>query len=154
MSRSGRYVLFHSDPTLPGDQGLLLIDRGPIAHHRIRNGSGSNELRLSGVQPPVLGATWDTVVDLSGHPGASVAILFGHGAPALGPTLAIGELLVDVTAPQLFLAAAGSVGGTASFSLAVPNTPSLLGFTAHAQGLILGGGTPELVNAMAATAGN
>lgn len=150
MSPNGRYVVFEA-VLADGTKGAYLIDRGTVASQELRNGSGTNELCLRGTTLPIGGATWTLELDSTGHPGAQSAVLFGHEDPLELP-LAFGELLVDVASTQLFTRFLPALGGIDNFTLAIPSNAALLGRTAQAQALILGG-TPELCNAIAPTVG-
>lgn len=81
---------------------------------------------------------------LGGAPGVLVA---GVGASsAISMPLFGGELLVTPTTSALFVlpGAPGTPGaGRSSISLPVPNQPSLLGFNANFQALILDAGAPQ-----------
>jgi len=119
-----------------------------LALSGVRNGSGINPLCYSG-DAPVLGTTWNGTIDASGFPGANVSVILSHKGPGSGIILpASGELLVDVTTPQLFVLAQISGGGLDVISNTVPNNLNFLGFTCSTQGLILGGGTFGFCNAV------
>lgn len=110
-----------------------------------RNGSGVNPLTLASVNPPVLGASWDTTLDCSAHaPGQ--AVLFVYGSPASGPLTPYGEVLVGGT--RLLRRAQAHAGSTAPFSEPVPPDLALCGLQAYSQGLCLGAPGPQLSSAL------
>ncbi len=114
----------------------------------VRNGSGVNRVCLSSVTPPELGGTWSVNVQSGGHSGALGSTLFVYDAPAAGPTLGFGEVLVDLSGgARLFVASRPASGGQDTYSFPVPSDPALLGFEAFSQALISGGGL-ELCNAL------
>ena len=131
------------------DSGVAYVyDALPVlAATSVRNGGGSNALILTGVSDPVLGTTWDTDLDTSGH-GASIAALEVRSLPFSGLFLAGGELLVDVTSPQITSANQLHSGNVVRFSIPVPDDLFLCGLTASAQGLVLGAPGFELSNAL------
>lgn len=123
-----------------------------VASATPRNGAGVNASRLSAVTPPVLGATFEADVDCSGI-AAGLAALFVYDQPSSGTFLFSGELLVDVTSPQLGALLLPHAGGTVSFELAVPADSSFCGRTAAAQAAVTGAPALELTNALDLAAG-
>ncbi len=129
--------------THTGNTGLLWIDDFEVnpfpASATVRNGTGINNLCYASLNQPVLGSTWNVEVTTSGHPGATLAALVFHTAPAMGLVLSGGEVLVGgVKLFQTFKVPGG--GGSAVFSVPVPNDLALIGASAATQAIILGGG--------------
>ena len=149
-SPSGRYVVCGA-VLADGTKGAYVADRGTIASQELRNGSGINQRCLRGTSLPISGTTWTVELDSTLHPGAASAVLLGYADPLELP-LSIGELLVDLTSPQLFIRALSSLSGVDTFALSIPPNPAFLGRTAHAQAVILGGGI-ELCNSIVPTIG-
>jgi len=149
-SPSGRYVVFEA-VLADGTKGAYVVNRGPIASQELRNGSGINQRCLRGTSLPVSGTTWTVELDSTLHPGAASAVLFGYRDPLELP-LSIGELLIDLTSPQLFIRTLSALNGVDTFALSIPSNPAFLGRTAHAQAMILGGGI-ELCNSIVPTIG-
>jgi hypothetical protein len=92
-------------------------------------------------------------VDSSSHGAPQFAVIIAYGAPATGPTLSSGEILVDLVSPPIFAVQVASNGLLDVLVQQVPNNLSLVGLTAASQGLILGGGMLEFCNAVDLTVG-
>ncbi len=130
--------------------GFVLLRRteGTIkASATTRNGTGINTLCLTSLTLPVLGTTWQAKVDHSGHPGATFTFLRIHAAPATGPVIAAGELLINLGSPFYVQNGVISPATCHVHSILVPADPALAGLQGSCQALILGGG-PELCNAL------
>ena len=153
ISPNGRYVIFEA-VLANGTEGAYLIDRGVVAHQEVRNGSGVNALCFKAGNTAVLGGTWTVEIDASNHPGASVVLFYAHAAPASGPVITFGELLIALGSPRIGRFSMVSSGGVDAFNVPVPNDIAIVGQTAYCQGAIAGGGYVELCNAIDATAGN
>lgn len=110
-----------------------------------RNGSGVNPMNLVGITPPALGASWETLLDCSAH-GPGVASLYVFSAPANGPVVGLGELLVGGT--RYFKIHALHMSIASSFVLRIPGDVSLCGLQAYVQGLCTGSPGPGLSNAL------
>ena len=125
-----------------GNNGLLWIDDFEVnpfpASATVRNGTGVNNLCYASLNQPVMGSMWNVEVTTSGHPGATLAALLLHTAPAMGPVLSGGEVLVGGV--KLFQTFRAPIGGSVKFSLPVPNDPALIGAKGATQAVILGGG--------------
>jgi hypothetical protein len=117
-----------------------------------RNGTGLNASILTSLTNPVLGTSWEIDLNCRGH-AASLAALLVHEQPFGGFLLAGGELLVDVSSPQIVVLAMPHNGDTVRFSLAIPNDSMLCGLQAFAQGVVLGAPGYELSNALDAVGG-
>ena len=87
-------------------------------------------------------------------PGASVVLFYAHAAPAAGPVIGFGELLISLGSPRIGRFSMASAGGVTAFNVPVPNDVAIVGQTAYCQAAIAGGGNVELCNAIDATAGN
>ena len=118
-----------------------------LASTLVRNGSGSNAMILASRTNPVLGATWDSDLDCTGH-SPSFASIEVYSQPFGGFFLSGGELLVDVTSPLLARAISIHYGNVLTFSLSIPPDGSLCGMTASAQGGVLGLPGFDLSNAI------
>ena len=123
---------------------------GNLAQATPRNGTGINPMVFSSVTPPAIGTTWVTAIDHSAHPGATATYLLVYSAPASGPILPAGELLV--TGTKLFGESMASSGTVDLHSNAIPNDVSFVGAVGYAQAAIFGG-TVELTNALDLTLG-
>lgn len=117
--------------------GFSLCDDGAATS---RN-AGSNPSSLT-ADVPQLGAVFTASVDLttSGH---SLAGLIGYFSPASIPLPGGQVLLVNVFDPGGEVFGLGLGGGNpATFSLSVPNDPSLCGASVSTQAIHVGGVTP------------
>jgi myo-inositol-hexaphosphate 3-phosphohydrolase len=124
----------------------------PSAVAHTRNGSGANPRILINRSRPVLGTTWGSDLDCSGHaPGA--ASLVGYSRPSSGTSVAAGEILVDLTSPQLFFVTTSHAGDTVPFRLPVPHNLALCGLTLSVQGLCSGAPATRFSNALDLTLG-
>jgi len=114
----------------------------------VENGSHVNPLVLTSTSLPRVDATWTASVDASVHPGATSTFLVAYEDSAQ-VLLAIGELLVLIgpLGTNLFVDTAPVIGGVGRHAIPIPNTPSLVGWELHVQGLLAGGG-PLLTNAL------
>lgn len=152
ISPNGRYVVFEA-VLVDGTEGAYLIDRGVVAHQEVRNGTGVNALCFKATSTAVLGGTWTVEIDASNHPGASVVLFYAHTAPASGPVIGFGELLINLGSPRIARFSTASSGGVDVVNVPVPNDIAIVGQTAYTQAAIAGGFV-ELCNAIDATAGN
>ena len=119
----------------------------------IRNGTNVNVVCFATLTLPIIGTSWDSVVLHGHHPGATYTAIVGYAAPATGPVIPAGELLVDLSSSHLFTDFRQSPGTENLHSIAIPNDIALVGQTAATQALILGGGG-ELCNALDVVIGN
>jgi len=142
--RNGNNDIFVQDALANGSLGGLA---GVVS----RNGGGGNTVCFTNQSEPIVGASWDTLVTTSGHPGATMSLIVAFQGPSSGIILPAGELLVDLTSP-LLAASAMATSGADLHSLAVPLNASIIGAVAYTQAVILGGGF-ELCNALDATVG-
>ena len=101
---------------------------------------------------PVVGTSWDLVVDHSSHVGATLTLVRGHVAPLTGLPTSFGELLVDVGSARLVHSARASSGTSDLHSIPVPVDVAFVGAQGAFQGLILDGGL-ELTHAVDAVVG-
>ncbi len=138
------------DPLAPLDPDCTRADVGAFYFAQpcieVRNGIGVNPLIFSSARGPVVGSTWESEIDASGVPGAENSGVVGR-LSALNPgvVLPIGELLI--AGPLLFAQFQPSSGEVDSFAFAIPDTPGLIGFEAHVQGIVLGP-VSQLTNAL------
>jgi len=128
-------------------RGIWDFQVDPPASFTLQNGSGINRNCFAGISAPVLGGTWSVSVDASTHAGATLTGFVVHPAPSMGSLLSGGELLVDLSTPQLLIQLGATSGGVDTYDNTVPNDPTLSGFTAFAQAFVLGNGY-ELCNSM------
>jgi len=112
-----------------------------------RNGSGLNASLLTSAVAPVLGSTWSASLDCTGH-GAGLAMLALYEGALDGIFLSGGELLVDLTSPEVATIPLPHTGGSALFSVAVPGDAALFGSPVSAQGIVFGAPGYELSNAL------
>lgn len=124
----------------------------PRASTQTRNGSGLNATILTSVTEPLLGATWISDLDTSGHAAAFAAVT-SHEQPFMGFFLAGGELLVDVTSTGLAGAVLPRFGASVRFSINVPGDLVFCALSASFQGVVLGTPGYELSNAIDVTLG-
>ena len=97
-----------------------------------------------------LGTDWETEVSHAHHPGAVATLILGRTAPAAGPLVGPGEVLIG--GAKLFKHSLPSSGASDLHSLPVAVDLAFVGLTAYTQALIIGGGA-ELGNALDVTAG-
>jgi len=134
--------------TVRQETGLIWVT--VQAQATVRNGSGVNRLGYQTAGVPVLGASWAATVDTAPHPGALAVMLLACDQPHGGLLLPAGEVLVRTPAlggVVLFKVAVAPVGGSAHFSLPIPNNPALVGLQVYTQAVVLGGPL-ELCNAV------
>jgi hypothetical protein len=116
---------------------------GNFAFCSFRNGNGVNQPDYACVTRPVLGTSWTT----SFNPNANTVLtgLAMTFAPATGPLMFGGEVLVALTPSPVVIIGSGSQ------SLAIPNNQGLIGFRLATQGLrfdnLASGLQPVLLNA-------
>ena len=118
----------------------------PVASAQFRNGTGVNPA-LYTATPVALGENWSADVHAAQVSGASLSLILGYAAPATGPLLPQGELLVQVGTPRLFALQQVSNGVRDFFTVPVPVDLSILGVPLTTQAAVLGGGTTVLGNA-------
>lgn len=119
---------------VPGMQGQnALGGEMPASGARctFRNGNGINQTGYRCATLPTLGGTWTTSYGSSASTIAT-AMLFGF-APATGPNVLQGELLVASSPPPVAIAGAGNI------ALPVPNMAALAGVVAYTQGFRVDG---------------
>jgi hypothetical protein len=129
--------------------GTAMVGGSRRALTEVLNGTGVNRLCFAGVTPPKLGTTWVAEVDVAGHPGADLVLLFGTDCRLdPGVLLPFGELLVNpLGRSQLNAQQAVLATDKETLSFPIPNEPALMGRTCYAQSTILGG-RAELCNAL------
>ncbi|MFT5463507.1 MAG: PKD repeat protein [Planctomycetota bacterium] len=136
--------VFGSD-TIVYEDIVFVSDDMAIATQR--NGTGLNPLIFSSVTLPLLDEDWQSAVDVTGFPNASLVALVALESPLSALTLPQGELLVDVlSAPYLSVIAVPS-SGTASFSVSLPLDLSLPGLPVFNQCVVFSGAA-TLTNAV------
>lgn len=118
-----------------------------LARTPVQNGSGTNPLVYKEVAEPVIGETWEAVLDCRGHRGG-VATIFGFDRPLSGVFLPAGELLVDPSSRRLFQLLAPHAGGPVRFSAAVPPDAALVNLQVFSQGACGGAPGATLGNAL------
>ena len=119
----------------------------------VRNGTGVNSVCYTNVTPPVLGGTWTSQVNHAAHPGATFTVILVHVGSATGPVVSAGELLINLGSPKLFQSLVLSSGTVDIHTHQVPSMPCLAGAFSASQAAIIGGGGPELCNAIDLTLG-
>lgn len=124
---------------------LLLLGQGQ-ATTVSRNGTGANAVAYTSTSDPRINRTWTSEVDVSGHPGATVSVIFGMNQPDLAAS-GFGEILVLLSGETQFIDVQIPVGDLATHALFIPNDLALIGYEVFSQALIGGGGL-ELVNAV------
>ena len=130
--------------------GLIQADK-LMASATVRNGAGTNPLVYQAVTLPVVGDTFTTTIDASGHPSAGLTLVIGYNLPLTGFPTPFGELLVGTEAFGGFFAygtVVDSMGGIATHNSAAPTDVDFVGIEISTQGVILGGVGPELTNAL------
>lgn len=125
-SKEGRAYLYHGFAT-------------PAASGGLRNGAGINPFCFSS-EPALIGQPWDSSIDNSAHPGASLALLLVRSRGSAGLFLSGGELLLDLSSARLLVGQAPATGATSAFSFDVPPNVGLAGLSASAQGALVGSG--------------
>jgi hypothetical protein len=122
------------------DRLARLTGDDPRSSWTVRNGSGVNETCFAAVGRPILGTTWNTVVDAAGV-GRDTCVTVCM-EPLSGLKLPYGELLVR-TAPYgglvLLRDYSTSDGEISVHSLPLPFDLALVGLTASTQALVLEG---------------
>ncbi len=148
FSNYGRFDQFYAIRNLatwldPLGWGLSGIDGyDPIAPYaKTYNGASTNPLALTSLTEPRLGTTWTAQIDTSSRPAATATVLFGYDAPAEGPTISYGKLLIDFGSPKQFDHVATVSGGLSTHSFNLPSNIALVGRVSYTQAFILGGGT-------------
>ena len=124
-----------------------------LALATFENGSGANAACFT-TAPPILGQSWASTVDHSGHPGATftMIVLFQSGASGtFGPG---GEFLVNLGSLKYFTSLQTSTGSSDTHTHFIPPDVAFAGRTTTSQAAILGGvGGYELCNAYDLTVG-
>ncbi len=143
----GRFDRFYATSHLaawldPAGWGLDALDGyDPFAPYATPyRGDGLNPSLYSTTSSPRLGTTWTAEIDLAGHPSTTSTIIFGFAAPAQGPVLGFGQLLVDVTSARHVRHGSPASGGLSQHSFALPADPALAGLVSYTQALLMGGG--------------
>jgi plastocyanin len=103
-----------------------------------RNGNGVNPSAYTSTSLPVLGTSWTAEIDLSSVSSTGLAFVLGYEGPLPPIPLSFGELLVDITTPNLLALSAAGPNTLRSFSVVVPNDIDLNGFPVYTQGLAFG----------------
>ena len=103
----------------------------------------------SGGVAPVINTIWplmvfeDTIGPPKGFNAASVAAFYAGRFPCGTLILpAFGEVLIDITSPQILVQSVFGAGGVFDHSVAVPKDTSLIGLSAAVQSVQVGGGSP------------
>jgi hypothetical protein len=150
----GRFDRFYETQGLgqwldPQGWGLSAIDGyDPFEPYAVAyDGDQTNPAVYSTAEVPTLGTTWTGTVNASGHPGATSSVLVGYTAPAEGPTISYGQLLVDTGSTKLLQQGAPVALGLSQHDLALPADGSLAGLVLYTQAFLVGGGT-EATNAL------
>jgi len=95
---------------------------------------------------PVIGATWDPMIDHAAFlPGASLDLIGVTFAPANLPLAPYGTLLIDVVGSPLFTF---SSPASAPFAIPLPSDCALAGVSLSSQGASLEGATVRWTNAL------
>ncbi|MEQ1891526.1 MAG: hypothetical protein ABL998_03195 [Planctomycetota bacterium] len=108
------------------------------ARATVRNGLGVNPSCLTNVTPPEIGGAWSVRIDPTVLAGTSAVSLVVRASATGGTVLGYGEPLV--AGPKLFSASQPANAAGNVFSFPIPNDPGLVGLTASAQAVLLGGG--------------
>jgi lysyl endopeptidase len=144
----GRFDLFYATKNLaqwldPAGWGVGGIDGyDPLEPYtQPYDGAGANPEVFTTVTAPQLGTSWISQVDASAFPLAGSTVLVGHPAPADGPQLGFGRIVVDLGTPRLFQLAAPVSAGLSTHTVPLPNDFALAGLVAYTQAFVLGGGT-------------
>jgi hypothetical protein len=103
-----------------------------------RYGDAGNPPCLASVAPPELGASWTVSIHPVWLPGATSVQLIVRSAPANGPVLGYGELLVG--GAKLFTASQPANPAGNLFAFPVPSDTALVGLQAYSQGVLTAGG--------------
>jgi photosystem II stability/assembly factor-like uncharacterized protein len=106
---------------------------------RSRNGSGLNPQCLTSINPPRLGSAWSVSIDPSLVPGTLRTRLVVREQPTSGTILPRGELLA--TGARYLAASQPADPDGNVYTFPIPGDASLVGVTATAQALLVGGGT-------------
>ena len=142
VSPSGRYVLFRADKE-DGSTGLFQVDLGNV---RVLPDCGSNPATLSRFRGfPIVGGRVTLGVDGGQGIGVTPFLLVSYGTqPSYDetcgvPVPGVGELVIDLDAPNPFLISIGTPwGGTpVPIDLDVVNDVSLIGTRVYAQSFFL-----------------
>ncbi len=133
-----------STPELGVDDFLArTFDHNALA--TLRNGTGINSTCFLST-PPVIGLSWVSTIDHSGHAGATLTTMLLYSKGATGPMLPGGELLIDLSSTKLLSSIETATGTSDTHAFLLPNDPAFIGLTFSAQAVILGGNY-ELCNA-------
>ncbi len=145
----GHETLTNSWPFDPGNAAAILAEAVTY------NGSGLNPLCMGSTLPPVLGSSWDITINATGHPGgAGFSGVLCYADSALGPVLAAGELLVDLTSTFFGSSIVPSSGFVDLISIPIPGDAAWLGRMGTCQGFTFSGGVgARLCNAENVTLG-
>jgi hypothetical protein len=109
-----------------------------------RNG-GANPASYTAGSLPVLGSTYQALVDLAGTTGHTHAILVGYAAPLSIPVGVPGTVLVNPTSRELLGFPLG-LGPIATIDVAIPLDPALAGMEVFTQTAHIGGITPYILS--------
>jgi len=115
--------------------------------------NGSNPRLLTGTVLPVIGSNWPLQLNCSGHDSSGTAFVFAYERPLRFHFMDAGDILVDPRSPQLFSLRALHHGGTANFSVAIPDRIQLCGMRFSTQGACVGAPGTQLSNAIDAVLG-
>lgn len=156
---AGSPAIDAGDPLAPLDADGTVADLGAYpflqfpASIASRNGSGLNPTCLSSSLLPTLGSAWSCSVDTTqlGLP-VFTTYLQAHTQPSAGLFLPYGEVLVDITSPQVVTLIQAPVAGIATHVAPIPNEASLAGATVTLQAAVIGSDI-ELCNALDLTLG-
>ena len=145
--RPGNYYQYYCIVHLPGMVGSVKVRTPDItASAVLRNDAGGlNPVVYTALNAPMPGLTYDATIDTTVQSGAAGAFLVGYASPLELPT-SFGVVLVNLADPSGILLNEIGLGPLASYSVAIPNDPTLCGLTLSTQGVIFGGGV-SLTNA-------
>ena len=129
------------------------LSQGGDASATQRNGSGINPVVFSADNLPLLGTNWMATVDTSSLGGTGFTLAGFFFGPSSGVITPLGEVLVDPTGGLALSATAFAFGTSATYSIPVPNSPTLAGDVLVAQVLVTIGSTSTLTNALDLTLG-
>lgn len=131
---------------------LYLVDDGVPATETVRLGAPPNpNALLPGVSSgPVMGATWDPVIDHTAFmPGAVLDLLLVSTSGTNVPLPPLGTLLCDLAPPTVLVV---EPAGT-PLAIPVPTTSAIAGATLCSQGWSSDGSITQLTNALDITIG-
>jgi FG-GAP repeat protein len=141
----------HGDDTGGVDRGalfVLMLETVEPVHLVVRNGLGVNPMLLSAEAPPVVGETWEALVDCRGKKHGLVVHLAVDTLREDGPFGRLGQRLIAWCRPPLMLAFVKHSGQVTVVRHAVPGDMALVGLPFYSQALVTGSGGARLTNAL------